>query len=297
MFLTFLLRGLLFAMVELEVPTTETVHLITQHASLALSDRMYFCTTDSILKPKICCVCDAMHTVDNTCIRVELCRFIDLCEKSKASKDEISWFYPDELLVQYSSSDSRLSNFVLSPSTNVMKSEDGSEGVLVCQGCMLTFDSNNPRRKKTFVSPPKALWNGFLIGEPPQVIKDLRTAELALVSPNRILTHAITLHCDHHDGIYGWHSMYENRVGQNISDLSYLVESGMSGEIVCVLCGPFTKTQHALARKQMHVRPDAVIAAFTWLKANNHYFRDDPNFEIPDETSVKQPIIITDESL
>ena len=120
-------------------------------------------------------------------------------------------------------------------------------------------------------------------------LKDLNTAELALVSPNRILTNAIVLFCDHHEGIYGWHSMFENDVQTNVSNVQYLIDAGLQGSFYCVLCGPWTNVHIEKVRTTYSVRPEKVITAFRWLKDNNIHFKD---FVIPSPDMLPSPRVI-----
>ena len=100
-----------------------------------------------------------------------------------------------------------------------------------------------------------------LVGEPPPELTCLRPAELALVAANRILTHAFVLHSNTHDGIYGWHSLFENKVDTNVSNTQYLLESGLKGEIVCVLVGPFESSQYDATARHFSVRPEVLFKA------------------------------------
>ena len=284
-------------MASLKVPSEATIKRVIENTSAALSDRLYECKETEKYLPKICAVCDGMATIQNPTRKLQIDKFIDYCEKANAHKAKVSFFYPPSLIDQYTADDSRLSNYLLSPRTIIDKNAVGKDSVLVCTECSATLEKNSTRKNaRLFVSPEKAIWRGRLVGEAPDCIKDLNPAELALLSPNRVVTHAITMYANHHDGMYGWHTMFENKVENNFRDLNHLIESGMNGEIVCVLCGPFTKTQNALLRKSMTVRVDKMKAAFEWLQKNNGYFGQD-RFTIPVMDNIRQPIIIEDSSL
>jgi hypothetical protein len=66
-----------------------------------------------------------------------------------------------------------------------------------------------------------------------------------------------------------------------------LVDGGMQGIILVVLCGPFTSTQNALVRQKTAVNPQKVIAAWCWLKENNFRYRE---AEIPNIDDIPTPI-------
>lgn len=283
------------------VPADNTVKQICEDACNALASRTYYSPKDGLLKAKFCSACDGIATVENPCGNFELANFVSCLVRFKAEKQHVLPFFPPALIEKYTAADDRLKSFIISPSTQVLKDDNGEETVHLCQDCTTCFEAvkkKNPKKKdKTYfkLSPSKAIWRGLLVGGPPQCITKLRAAELALVSPNRVITHGMTLYADHHKGIQGWHTMFENSVGQNMEDISQLVEAGLEGEIICVLCGPFTKTQHALVREQLRIRPEVIREAFEWLKLNNHYYGGD--FCIPETTQFRQPKIIQDDTL
>ena len=103
-----------------------------------------------------------------------------------------------------------------------------------------------------------------MTGGLPEELADLRKPEIALISANRIVMHGIVLRSNGHEGVYGWHAMYESKVDLNIGHIQQLVDAGMKGEIVVVLCGPWTSTAAAMAKKEMTIRPDRVVKAFEW---------------------------------
>ena len=112
-----------------------------------------------------------------------------------------------------------------------------------------------------------------------------------MVTPNRINSHAAVLFANAHQGVHGWHAMYENNVENNLGNINQLVAAGLKGKIVVVLCGPFTSTQRALVKRKYNVNAEKVIRAFEWLKQNNHYYED---LNIPEDSSLMQPLIIED---
>ena len=266
------------------IPNQTVLEGITDTAMEAIRSRTFLSETDHQLRARICATCDGISTIENPCKLLGITAMIILLKKSQAEKSNTWDGYPAILVDQYTAKDLRLQDYILSPSTTIIKTHGREDSVAICRNCHKEFRSNKPRcRIKHFRSPVKAIWNGLLIGNPPECMACLRPVEIALISPNRVITHAITLQANHHDGIYGWHSMFENRVDLNLGHVNYLVNSGLSGEIVVALCGPFTSTQKAMAKEKVGVRADKVIAAFEWLKINNPYFKD---LEIPDPSQI-----------
>jgi hypothetical protein len=89
--------------------------------------------------------------------------------------------------------------------------------------------------------------------------------------------------------IRGWHTLFKNKPAEQVSNINLLSEAGLKGQIVVVLCGPFTTTQKALALRKTAVRPDKVVSAFRWLQANNFHYKD---VVIPDPDDLPMPFII-----
>ena len=65
----------------------------------------------------------------------------------------------------------------------------------------------------------------------------------------------------------------------------------MNGNMMVVMCGPFTSNQKAITRQKVQVRPQLVVDAARWLKENNYHYRD---IEIPHIDSIPLPMIIED---
>ena len=298
--LKFYLCIVVAAMTLLAVPSKDVVDNIAREATKALGNRMYKIPTEDepSFLPKICAVCDGMMTIHNPSRMIELTKFVQFCDRAKSQKTEYTGFFPPLLVDQYTAKDERLKSFVLSPLTIICTNDINQESVMVCFECSTILEGNPKLRngkQSRFTIPPKAIWNGILIGDAPECLSILRPAELALLSPNRVVTHAMTMYANHHDGIYGWHTMFENKVDNNVRDINELVKIGLDGEIVVVLCGPFTKTQDAIIRRQMTVRTELVKEAFAWLKLHNIYFNAD-QFDERSIVDIPQPIIIEDSS-
>ena len=133
-----------------------------------------------------------------------------------------------------------------------------------------------------------------MTGAVPQCLRELNEAELATVSPNRILTHTVVLQADHHEGIVGWHSMFENKNDVNALNLQYLFDLGLTGEFLCVLVGPWTDIQVKKVKKTYCVRPEKVLSTSSWLKNNNIHFKD---FKIPKPEDLPNPRILHHKTL
>ena len=271
---------------SLRIPSTTIIQAIRCSATEALFSRMYFDGRKGGYSSRICAVCDCMARIDNPMDPMPLVTFVKNCKRSDASKKSLFTYFNSRMVNFYTCAHPDLGEFCLSPKTRVFEESSGIEMVDICQQCNEEWTNCRSRKSKM---PRLALWNGSLTGGVPDCLKDPNAAEVALISPNRILTNAIVLLCDHHDGIYGWHSMFENNVEMNVSNVQYLIEAGLKGEFVCVLCGPWTQVQLDKVRKYYNVRSERVIEAFEWLKENNVHFKD---FEIPDKDNLPSPRII-----
>ena len=123
------------------------------------------------------------------------------------------------------------------------------------------------------ILPPKqAIANGFLIGNAPDELSCLNEVELSLISRVRIHCQSWIFFGGCHQHIKGWHTFFRNRNSENVGNLINLVDNGMTGMILVVLCGPFTSTQTALAMQKTAVDPEKVVNAWHWLKHHNFRF-------------------------
>lgn len=281
-------------MANLEVPSIAVQHAIAVTASNTMQRRMVFNSLTNEFNTKICAVCDTFATVLNPCHSISISDLADMCLRTNGTRQALIKYYPLHLLEQYKIPHEQLDSFVLSPASILFDDKQGTTSTFVCRICWDEWNLKRNSRGNAIPPPRRALWNGYLTGNPPDELQCLNRAELALISPNRIISHAISLRANRHDGVYGWHAIYENQVDANLASVQQLVDAGMQGELVCVLCGPFTTTQKALVRAQLTVRPDRLIAAFQWLKVHNHYFKD---FTIPNIEDIPLPYIYEDETL
>lgn len=273
----------------ISLPCEASVREIKEEASFHLSNRYFENVASKTLQPRICASCDRFATIDNEMKPVELDLFIKCLERCKIKPSALRQHFPNALLEGYKAEEECLKEFFLSPKTRVFESSSGDVVVDVCKHCSGYFAAFSESRAKKFYGPPDAIFNGNITGQPPSILLELNPAELALVTPNRILTQALVLQCDNHDGIVGWHSMFENNVETHISNIQYLIDAGLEAEFICVLCGPWTKIQADKVWRSYRVDSDKVIKAFEWLKKNNIHFKD---ITIPPKDKLPQPRIL-----
>ena len=255
------------------LPSPKTVSGIEKDVCESLSNR-YYTNEFQCLTPRICACCNRFATIENPMQPLTLDGFLYCMSKLRVSRPVLESYFPTAVIESYRAKEERLDNLVLSPETRVYSGPVGEEVIDLCTECETHFNHFLRSKKRTFDGPKEAVFNGNLCGDPPDCLRELNAAELALISPNRILTHALVLQCDNHDGIVGWHSMFENSVETNVSNIQLMIDSGLQSEFLCVLCGPWTKIQLDKVKNAYRVRPEKVIQAFSWLKENNAYFRD-----------------------
>lgn len=291
---------------ELKIPDPVNIQCIRQDVAKALGAR-FGTNADNEITQQVCAVCDCFITIDNPSKWIPIFELSSYCRRSGAEIAQLIKYFPEKLVFEYKNEHPIMANFAISTKvemrnvTSSLFAESEEEEALVCTLChetwekdILNYGGKASSRKRKIPCPPRAIWNGNMIGQAPDCLKELTIAELAIVSPNRVISHGVVLYADQHRGVYGWHAMYENDVSANIGNIQQLVEAGLSGEIVCVLCGPFTRAQQAVVRTQFAVRSEKIIAAFEWLKANNHFFS---RFEMPSLESMKMPVILYNDNL
>jgi hypothetical protein len=275
-------------MVSLTVPTaTQTKEI----ARRFLSDLESFSFQDDVLgelRPVVCAVCDGAPTCAEWHDWVPLRLFQKMLSKAKMQKSNLSGVHSDLLLSHCTVDHVDLEDCVLSPKTVLNQSEE----VMVCKSCNQHLEKSFDGKKSRMLPPPWAIFSGHLIGEAPVELSELSSTELALVSGGRIDCQSHVFFGGCHEQIRGWHTVFRNRVVANVSNLTMLRSSGLNGKIVVVLCGPFTTTQKALAKKQVQVDPAKVFAAFNWLKRNNHLFQ---NMELPNIRDIPVPILLEED--
>lgn len=293
---------------ELRIPNLDTIQNIREDATNALGAR-FGRNEDSEITKQVCAICDCFVTIDNPSKWIPILELSSYCQRSGANLSNLIEFFPEKLVFDYRNEHPVLKKFAISTmletrnaALSLFEENEHQEEALTCTICYDQWEKDITKYgdcQKRGISrkipcPPRAIWNGNMIGEAPDCLKDLTIAELAMVSPNRVISHGIVLYADQHRGVYGWHAMYENDVSANIGNIQQLVEAGLTGEIVCVLCGPFTRAQQAVVRNQFSVRSEKIREAFVWLKMNNHFFS---KFDIPSSDSMKMPVILYNDNL
>ena len=279
----------------INLPTFDVLKSRVESAAKALQERV-FVNANNQCSLRICSVCDRFATIDNKIRPFSASLFRQYLHRSGAHVDQ----YTSCLGIKAIEDNLKKANhpfadFVVSPDTMIVQDEYGQDCVFLCDECKKDWRNNGASDdNKKLDGPIHALWKGFYTGELPECLKILNMAEVQLISPNRIVANGIVCHAHVHKGVYGWHSMFENRVDLNVGTIQYLVDAGMKGEFICVLCGPFWKSQEKELRKKYTIRPQLVIKAFEWLKENNVHFRD---LVIPEPENIPKPKFLKHKSL
>lgn len=246
-----------------------------------------FVDAQNMSHPIICSVCDTIAHVDVNHKWMKVTRLRELCLQLNMTKEKIKDIYPAALIAQYTVPRvEELKEFVLSPKS-VYNSHN--ETIAICTPCAnhmrVQVDKFGPRR----VPPNEAIISAYLIGDAPKILMDLNDCEIALLSTVRTNCQSWIYFAGCHKHIQGWHTFYENRPGYNVATIDNLADAGLKGQLLVVLCGPFTSSQKAKTYAQTRVRPEKVIKAFQWLKINNYHYRD---IVIPREEDLPIPQII-----
>ena len=229
------------------------------------------------MKPVICAVCDGIAKSPKWASWVKIpSEFEDLCQKSNLGKERLRNIYGEHLLQQYTATHEYLKQYILSPDSII-----SNDKILVCNNCLahMRKQTNNRKAIKYHKPPKESIANGYVIGHAPEELRCLNEVELTLISRVKIHSYIWIYFAGCHKQIRGWHTFYKNRPVQNLASIQTLQNAGIKGNILVVLCGPFTTTQKAIAMEETQIRPHKVIAAFKWLKKNNYHYRDD---DIPD---------------
>jgi len=236
-----------------------------------------------------CAVCDGIPTEPHWAEWVEISKFAETCETANLHKSRVANMHKECLLNQHTAPCQQLRDCILSPASII---DCNSSSILVCKGCMADMNKTMKHSIKDRKPPAQAIANGFIIGEAPDELKNLNEVELALVNRVRIHAHIWIYFAGCHQQIKGWHTFYKNRHNANVGSISQLQDSGVRGNMMVVLCGPFTSTQLALTKKAVAVDPNKVVAAYKWLVENNIHYKNDtipdpeelPEVQLIDET-------------
>ena len=238
------------------------------------------------LCPIICAVCDGIPQHAHWYEWVDIELFRDYCSTSRMDKHFLVDIYPNHLVNDYTTPHRRLQHFVLSPNAII---DSQNDSIVVCKACLNHMRKNHAEQFPKHNFPPRqAICNGYLIGEPPQELVDLNEVELSLVSKAQIYCQTWIFQGGIHQQIKGWHTFFKNRPSYHVASLNQMDWANLKGNILVVLCGPFTKTQKALTMKKVLVNPEKVVKAFQWLVQNNIHYKDD---QVPSVDEIPIPRI------
>jgi hypothetical protein len=271
------------------LPTAEEKTTIIQEACEALKGFTYYDRKTNEHSVLCCAVCDKIPNTNEWRHDMALDDFVNSCQLMHLEKEALKDEFPVSLIEYYTARHPELKYFVLSPETIV--TEEAT--VVLCKVCYDTVHHNR-RSRKTFPPPPFAIARGFLTGEAPREISELNEAEKALLSPNRHLGQVWSFYGGAQQHVKGWHTIFSNVPGNTMAHVNSLTDISESATIACVLCGPFTKTQQAIVKKEFVLRPRRLEKAFKWLKKNHFVYRD---IEIPDLSDMPVPVVIQGSSL
>ena len=253
-------------------------------------EQSIFVDAEGVSHPLICCVCDTIAHVDITMEWMDVSVLRKHCIETKMTQSTIKDVYPAVLIAQYTVPlVPSLQTFVLSPKSVYNASKDC---IAICGLCPSHFTVQLDKRSNRRGPPVDAIISGYLIGDAPSLLMDLNEVELALLSTVRTHCQSWIYFAGCHQHIQGWHTFYESDTASNVATIASLADAGLKGQLLVVLCGPFTKTQVALTRAQTLVNASKVIAAFEWLKINNYHHH---NIDIPRAEDLPIPQIIEDD--
>ena len=278
-------------MVEhLKIPTDQEANAIVESCLDALHSYETEFDENERLFPNICAVCDSLPQCSNDHIWIPVPEFKEYCTASRLQSLELVGQYPAPLLQGYAVHHPSLKEFVLSPYSLINRKENT---ILVCKGCNMELERNHKKEEWNKNLPPiNSIANGYLIGETPPELKELNSVELSLVSKVQTYCQTWMFKGGPHQQIKGWHTFFKNRPSSHVGSLKQLKWAELKGNILVVLCGPFTKTQKALTLQKVQVRPEKVVNAYKWLIANNIYYSED---RIPDISEIPIPEIFQED--
>ncbi len=275
----------------LELPSEARKAAIAEAFANDLQSYTHSQSSPNTLSPVVCSICDGIPTCPNWAEWVDIMEFKKLCDISKLHKRHLPDVYNSSLISSYTAEHPLLTEYVLSPMTQVNLEMNT---VLCCKKCLSHLEGNSKksRGERLQCKPPKeAIFCGYLLGEVPEELFDLNEVELAVISKVRIYSQTFIFFGGCHQQIRGWHTFFRNRSANNVASIGVLANSGMHGNIMVILSGPFTPLQTAITKKATQVDAAKVRRAWFWLKNNNYHYKDDI---IPNESDIPQPILIDD---
>jgi hypothetical protein len=196
----------------------------------------------------------------------------DWFTKCKLRKEDLPSGYPIDMIMQYTAKNvpdiEDLKCFVLSPETYVSTKNE----ILICIDCVKELQeiSTSKSRRKRY--PSKAISNFNLIGDSPDVLKNLNEVEVSMISLARLTCQSWTFYGGCHKQIKGYHTFYKNRPVDNVVNLTQIADAGIKGNIVVLLCNTFTVMQHITTKERTSVDVRKCVAALEWLIGNNYKY-------------------------
>jgi hypothetical protein len=79
-----------------------------------------------------------------------------------------------------------------------------------------------------------------MIEDAPDVLSNLNVVELSLIMKTVTQCQSWICFAGSHQTIKGWHTFFMEWPGKNIGNLTLMTERGWKGQILVVMCGPFT---------------------------------------------------------
>ncbi len=206
------------------------------------------------------------------------------------SKEELKVFYREEILNDYTVCVPSLNRYVLSPDSQISQDK---RRIMVCHCCMNNIREQAAKVKKAKRHPPKeAIASGYLLGRAPPVLKELTEIELAIVSRVRIHAHIFHYFGGNHKCVQGWHTIFKNPNMMTLGQFANVADSGLEGNVLVVLSGPFTTMQKDLTKEGALCNKEKMFEAIQWLIQFNYYHKEDV---LPDPDNLPVPAILDKE--
>jgi hypothetical protein len=166
-------------MSSLRIPTEAESNKLVKDFALDLKSFTVIDEESKLIQPVICSICDSIPTKAQWSTSVHIDDFIELCHSGKLDKDESPKSYSQELRNQYTAKDTRLKDLILLPQTYASPSNE----VLLCKKCLSELRSNSfERQTKRRRGPSESIIQGYMIGDAPDVLSNLNTVELSLIT-------------------------------------------------------------------------------------------------------------------
>ena len=260
------------------------LNLIEQECKVILENCLHkdVIENDVILRKKACCVCDILlDGRDCSTISIERLTSRAWQKKAKTSTTRVfcksEYRLPVERSALLSREELKMLNKITISCRSVVSDENGEKMLSICSSCKNAKDL------------PKYSIMNIPIGEEPPELACLTDVELALISKGKLNGHIFHMFAGCHKSIQTWHQLHVNNIGHTVGAMNAIESVGVENEIYCILAGPFTTNQRALALRSSKIDTHKVIRAFAWLKANNVHYYD---IDVPDLESMPIPIVV-----